>query len=502
MGTYIYKMPDIGEGVVEAEITAWHVAVGDRVSEEDPIADAMTDKATIELTSPVDGVITAIGCEAGEMLAVGSALATFTVEGGAEEIAAAEPQPAVDTKSPAQGGSYIYKMPDIGEGVVEAEITAWHVAIGDSVSEEDPIADAMTDKATIELTSPVDGVITALGCEAGEMLAVGGALATFAVEGAAPASEPKTKAVPVAEIVKKPPSSSAPKPAPRNAPPLVLPEKTLASPAVRKRAREAGLNLAHATPTGASGQVTHIDLDRLEQTLQPEEGETRIKIIGLRRIIAERMQASKRNIPHFTYVDEIDMTALEALRAHANETSGEDKPKLTVLPFIIRALGLTLKDWPQFNARYMDEAGFVSQFSSLNLGLATMTDKGLIVPVLKDAGRKSIWQLARDIARLSEAARQNTLKTDDLTGASTTLTSLGPLGGIVTTPVINRPEVAIFGPNKIREKLEMRGGEIAVRRVMNFSVSCDHRVIDGYDAAAMVQDLKALLQDPQLMFLS
>jgi len=191
-------------------------------------------------------------------------------------------------------------------------------------------------------------------------------------------------------------------------------------------------------PTGASGQVTHIDLDRLEQTLQPAEGETRIKIIGLRRVIAERMQAAKRHIPHFTYVDEIDVTDLEALRRRANENarqikSGAGKPKLTVLPFIIRALGLTLKDWPQFNARYMDEQGFVSQFAALNLGLATMTDKGLIVPVIKDAGRKSIWQLARDIARLSEAARGNTLSADALTGASTTLTSLGPLGGIVTT---------------------------------------------------------------------
>ena len=386
-------------------------------------------------------------------------------------------------------GTYVFKMPDIGEGVVEAEITAWHVAVGDTVSEEDPIADAMTDKATIELTSPVDGVIAALGCEAGAMLAVGGPLATFAVDGEAAQESADDAPAPV-----KPTSVKA-------APPPAVPHKVLASPAVRKRAREAGLSLGDAAPTGASGQVTHFDLDRLEQTLQPAAGETRIKIIGLRRLIAARMQAAKRHIPHFTYVDEIDMTALEALRAHANKTAAQGKPKLTVLPFIIRALGLTLKDWPQFNARYMDEQGFVSQFSDLHLGLATMTDKGLIVPVLKDASRKSIWQLARDIARLSAAARGNMLTPDDLAGATTTLTSLGPLGGMVTTPVINRPEVAIFGPNKIRDKLEMREGEIVVRRVMNFSVSCDHRVIDGYDAAAMVQDLKARLEDPQMMFL-
>ncbi len=401
-------------------------------------------------------------------------------------------------------GTYIFKMPDIGEGVVEAEITAWHVAVGDTVSEEDPIADAMTDKATIELTSPVDGVITALGCDAGEMLAVGAALATFTVDGEAPEVEPETQADPDPDPEDSEPKTAAPKAPARKpkpvSPPLVTAEKALASPAVRKGAREMGEKLSDARPTGASGQVTHIDLDRLEQTLQPAEGETRIKIIGLRRVIAERMQAAKRHIPHFTYVDEIDVTELEALRKRANANADDSKPKLTVLPFIIRALALTLKDWPQFNARYMDDAGYVSQFNALNLGLATMTEKGLIVPVIKDAGRKSIWQLARDIARLSEAARENTLSTDDLTGASTTLTSLGPLGGIVTTPVINRPEVAIFGPNKIRSKLEMRGGDIVERKVMNFSVSCDHRVIDGYDAAAMVQDLKAFLQDPEMMF--
>jgi len=273
-------------------------------------------------------------------------------------------------------GTYIYKMPDIGEGVVEAEITAWHVAVGDSVSEEDPIADAMTDKATIELTSPPK------------------------IE-----KETPSKIEPQRTPPTKVPSLKT------NSTPNLLggDKKPLASPAVRKRAREMGLNLSDAVPTGASGQVTHIDLDHLEQTLQPAEGETRIKIIGLRRVIAERMQAAKRHIPHFTYVDEIDVTDLEALRKRANENarqnkSGAGKPKLTVLPFIIRALGITLNDWPQFNARYMDEQGFVSQFAALNLGLATMTDKGLIVPVIKDAGRKSIWQLARDIARLSEAA--------------------------------------------------------------------------------------------------
>ncbi len=392
-------------------------------------------------------------------------------------------------------GHFIYKMPDIGEGVVEAEITAWHVSVGDTVSEEDPVADAMTDKATIELTSPVDGIVTDLGCEAGDMLAVGAMLARFKVEGEVEGEEAPEAASPETPV---PSPNSTPAPTVGKA---STTEKALASPAVRHRAARAGLDLTGAQASGSAGQVTHIDLDRLAQSLEVQDGETRIKIIGLRRVIATRMQAAKRHIPHFTYVDEIDVTDLEALRLRANAKSGEDKPKLTVLPFIIRALAITLRDWPEFNARYMDEQGYVSQFAALNLGIAAQTDKGLIVPVIKNAGRLSIWQLATEISRLAAGARDNTLSTDELSGASTTLTSLGPLGGIVTTPVINRPEVAIFGPNKIRAKLELRDGEIVERKVMNFSVSCDHRVIDGYAAAAMIADLKTLLQDPQSMFM-
>lgn len=283
--------------------------------------------------------------------------------------------------------------------------------------------------------------------------------------------------------------------------------RPLASPAVRKRARDAGIDLAAAKPTGNQGQVTHADLDALSTALEPVEGETRFKVIGLRRVIASRMQEAKRHIPHFTYVDEIDMTALEALRKRANTKFADDpvKTKLTVLPFIIRALAATLQDWPQFNARYNDGSdspgNYVSQFSDLNLGIAAQTDLGLVVPVLRRAQTLSIWDMAAEIARLANGARDNKLAPTDFQGATTTITSLGPLGGIVTTPVINRPEVAIFGPNKIRPKLEMRYGVVTERLVMNFSVSCDHRVIDGYDAALMVQDLKRRLEDPLEMFL-
>ena len=399
-------------------------------------------------------------------------------------------------------GEYRFKLPDIGEGVVEAEITAWHVKIGDTVSEDDPLADAMTDKATIELTSPVDGVISMVACEEGEVLAVGADLVVLTVEGegnvdAAPEATPQPPKAPTKAPPKPKTSKSKPisKPAPKAS------GKALASPAVRKRAKAAGLDLTQANASGKDGQVTHADLDLLEKSFVLQDDETRIKVIGLRRVIAQRMQESKRHIPHFTYVEEIDVTALEALRKRANNKKSEDKPKLTVLPFIIRALASTLEDWPQFNARYMDEAGYVSQFSDLNLGIAAQTDNGLIVPVLKQANRLSIWDMAAQITRLAEGARTNKLSPEDLNGATTTLTSLGPLGGIVTTPVINRPEVAIFGPNKIRRKLFLENGEIEERLVMNFSVSCDHRVIDGYDAARMMQDMKAKLEDPAMMFL-
>ncbi len=413
-------------------------------------------------------------------------------------------------------GEYRFKLPDIGEGVVEAEITAWHVALGDTVSEDDPIADAMTDKATIELTAPVDGVISMVACEEGDILAVGADLVIFQTEGdteeapapvdAAPAPKPSTskptKPKPVKPTSKKSDITASDKAAS---------DKALAAPAVRKRAKDLGIDLSKVTASGKDGQVTQADLDLLEKTFEPEEGETRVKVIGLRRVISQRMQEAKRHIPHFTYVEEIDVTELEALRRRANETKSEDRPKLTVLPFIIRALAITLQDWPQFNARFIDESfagttggkgGYVSQFSDLHLGIATQTDNGLIVPVLRRAQTRSIWGLATEISRLAEGGRNNKLSAEELSGATTTLTSLGPLGGIVTTPVINRPEVAIFGPNKIRKKLVLEDGKLTERLVMNYSVSCDHRVIDGYDAAKMMQDMKALLEDPTLMFLS
>ena len=410
--------------------------------------------------------------------------------------------------------TYSFKLPDIGEGVVEAEITAWHVKVGDTVEEDDPLADAMTDKATIELTSPVNGTITAVAGDEGEMVAVGMTLVQFSVEGQSPTviptqSKSDSEPEPVSRIDARPSTQPTD---PGSALRSVRDDRDrlhpLASPAVRKRARDAGLDLSAAKPTGAQGQVTHADLDLLTTVLEPVDGETRIKVIGLRRVIAQRMQDSKRHVVHFTYVDEIDVTEMEALRQRANVKFANDptRSKLTVLPFIVRALAVTLKEWPQFNALYQDGSdgpgNYISEFSDLNLGIATQTDIGLVVPVLRKAQTLSIWDMSDEIARLANGARDNQLSPSDFQGATTTLTSLGPLGGIVTTPIVNRPQVAIFGPNKIRPKLELRKGEVVERKVMNFSVSCDHRVIDGFEAASMIQDLKRRLEDPLEMFLS
>ncbi len=425
-------------------------------------------------------------------------------------------------------GEYVFKMPDIGEGVVEAEITAWHVQVGDTVKEDAPVADAMTDKATVELTAPVSGVVKSIGCEAGEILAIGANLVVFTTDGAdgvevivEPDPAPEPYAAPIPAPVEKPTS------APQTITPPATPSaqtghaKVLAAPAVRRRASQMGIDLAAITPSDPSGRITHADLDRALRERTPEtkptsetpaptqmepeplqEGERRVKIIGLRRVIAERMEESKRNLAHFTYVDDIDVTDLEALRKRTNARLNEGETRLTVLPFIIAALTKALKQWPQMNAHYRDDEGYLAEFSHVHLGIATQTDLGLVVPVLRYADERSLSEIAAEIARLAAAARSNTLSKDELIGATTTLTSLGPLGGLVTTPVINRPQTAIFGPNKIRPSVVMRSGKPVERLVMNFSISCDHRIIDGYDAAQMVQYIKSLLQDPMQIALN
>lgn len=420
---------------------------------------------------------------------------------------------------------FSFKLPDIGEGIAEAEIVAWHVKVGDEVEEDQGIADMMTDKATVEMESPVSGTIVELNGEEGDMLAIGSVLAVIETdelpdedEEAAIADKVKAQVDDEPEDAdeaepepEKPEEETAPEPEPaaeaEPEPPADEPKtRVLASPAVRKRAADLGVDLSQVKPQ-TGDRIRHGDLDQyltygatyLTPGASKKRDDEELKVIGLRRKIAENMAASKRHIPHFTYVEEIDVTELEAARADLNATRG-DRPKLTVLPLIIAAICKTLPEFPMINATYDDEAGRVTRHGAVHLGMATQTDTGLIVPVIKNAQDKNVWQLAMEIARLSEAARTGKATQEELTGGTLTLTSLGPLGGIATTPVINRPQVAIIGPNKIVERPAIVDGELAIRKQMNLSISCDHRVVDGYDAASYVQVLKRLLETPVLIF--
>ena len=422
-------------------------------------------------------------------------------------------------------GRYTFNLPDIGEGIAEAEVVAWHVKVGDRVEEDARLADVMTDKATVEMESPVSGTILSLACGEGEMLAIGSALVVIETDGDDAMPEEPVPAPVESTTPPSPPSASSAVETPRAAPePEPTPEpaksvstaldtngvggKVLASPAVRARAAELGIDLSQVKPA-EDGRVRHADLDaflsyngawRAAGGKRPDE---QVRVIGMRRRIAENMAASKRNIPHFSYVEECDVTALEDLRAQLNAAHG-DRPKLTMLPLLIAAMCRTLPDFPMLNARYDDEAGVVTRHGSVHLGMATQTPAGLMVPVIRDAQDKNLWQLANEIRRLAEAARTGSAKSDELSGSTITITSLGPLGGVATTPVINRPEVAIIGPNRIVERPMfvpdgMGGERIAKRKLMNVSISCDHRVVDGWDAASFVQAMKRLIESPVLL---
>ncbi|MGE0044420.1 MAG: dihydrolipoamide acetyltransferase family protein [Hyphomonadaceae bacterium] len=429
-------------------------------------------------------------------------------------------------------GTYVFKLPDIGEGTAEAELVAWHVAVGDIVEEDQPLADVMTDKATVEITSPVSGKVVELNGEPGTMAAIGASLVVFEVEGAgqqpkgngkaaAPAPKQEAKPAPKAAQPKaEPEKRAAPAPvasaasnafATRTTPD----DKPLASPAVRQRARDLGVELQFVPGSGPAGRIGHEDLDAYlsanrgaPRTARApaagyarREGADEVKVIGLRRKIAEKMAEAKRRIPHFAYVEEVDVTELEALRQQLNATKRADQPKLTLLPFMMRALCQILPDYPQINATFDDEAGVVHRHHPVHIGIATQTANGLIVPVVKHAEARDLWDSAAEIARVAQATRDGKATKEELSGATITITSLGPLGGVVTTPVINHPEVAIIGPNKIVERPVVRDGHIAVRKMMNLSSSFDHRVVDGYDAAEFIQRVKAALEHPATLFM-
>jgi len=429
-------------------------------------------------------------------------------------------------------GSFEFKLPDIGEGVVEGEIVEWMVAVGDTVKEDDPILSVMTDKATVEIPSPCDGVVSSMVGDAGDILPVGAVCIVFEVdgEGNSSSSQSTEQVVDAPAIVEKEespvepavePEVAAPPPAP--APVAVAPvtpraegTKALASPAVRKRAREAHVNLDLVAGSGPAGRITHADLDThiaggaSSATAYAPVGSSAkvalngtedIKVIGLRRKIADGMMSSYSTIPHFSYFEEVDVTNLEELRQHLNATRPEGAPKLTYLPFIMQALVKALGQRPECNALYDDEAGVVTRHQAINLGIATQTDRGLYVPVVKHVEAMDIWQSAVEMTRVTHATRDGKAGVDDLTGSTFTITSLGRLGGLGATPIINKPEVGILGVHNATERAVVRDGHVVVRRMMNLSSSWDHRVVDGHDGASLVQLVKSYLEHPATIFM-
>ena len=400
---------------------------------------------------------------------------------------------------------HVVKVPDIGEGIAEVELVEWRVRPGDTVEADQPLADVMTDKATVEVPSPVAGKVIAANGKAGDKLAVGSELARLETEAAtssaAHGEHAEVREVSPAQAAAAPAATPPPSPGPN--------EKPLASPSVRRHARELGVELSQVHGSGPEGRIVHADVVRraaggtakppITQRYAKRDGEHAVPLIGLRRQIAQHMQAAL-GIPHFTYVEEVDVTELEALRSKLNERFAATRRRLTILPFLMRAIVLAVQTFPEMNARFDDEQGIVTRHDAVHMGVATQTDTGLMVPVVRHAEARDLWTSAAEVARLAAAARAGKATRDELSGSTITVTSLGPLGGIVTTPVINAPEVAIVGVNRIVERPVVRMNAVVPRRMMNLSSSFDHRVIDGAHAAEFVQALQGYLECPALLF--
>lgn len=460
MGIHVIKMPDLGEGIAEVEVVAWHVKPGDTVKEDQVLADVMTDKATVEIPSPVNGTVTSLGGKLGEAMAVGAELIRLEVEGAGNhsgESASANTATAArqhTSTSKSSGGS------------------------SDTVDEFIPITVAQPETVVTTVTSE----------------------ATAAPAQAAP-QRPATPAYTQAGGQTSAPSHHG----------RAAGEKPLAAPAVRQRAWDMGIELQYVTGTGPAGRIQHADLDAHVARGQRKaaegdrryavlEGEQAMPVIGMRRKIAEKMAEAKRRIPHFTYVEEIDVTELEALRVQLNTRYAGQRPKLTLLPLIMRAVVLAIRKYPSVNARFDDDANIVTTYNAVHLGIAAQTDAGLMVPVVRNAEARDPWSAAAEVARLAEAARSGKALREELSGSTITITSLGALGGIVTTPVINRPEVAIVGVNRIIDKPVILNGAMVARKTMNLSSSFDHRVIDGMVAAEFIQTIRGYLECPATLF--
>ncbi|WFU39600.1 dihydrolipoamide acetyltransferase family protein [Bradyrhizobium sp. CB82] len=418
----------------------------------------------------------------------------------------------------------VVRLPDVGEGIAEAELVEWHVKVGDVVREDAVLGAVMTDKATVEIPSPTDGRVIWLAGNVGDLLAIGSDFVRLEVGGKnEPAPEVVKLGSPAASASAKTPDHAASAPqGPANVPPNPVKsqpsaapldragDRPLAAPAVRLRAREAGVDLRQIRGTGPAGRITHDDLDAhlarsrtgTRATPYPTQtAVTDVKIVGLRRKIAEKMSIASSRIPHITYVEEVDVTALEDLRAKLNSQKQPGKPKLTMLPFLMRAMVRAIAEQQHLNAHFDDEAGIVHQHAGVHIGIATQTPTGLVVPVVRHTEARDLWSCAAEVARLAEAARNGSATRDDLTGSTITITSLGALGGLATTPIINHPEVAIVGVNRIAVRPHWNGAAFVPRQMMNLSSSFDHRVIDGFDAAQFVQRIKTQLETPAMIFI-
>ena len=465
MGIHVIKMPDLGEGIAEVEVVAWHVQPGDTVKEDQVLADVMTDKATVEIPSPVNGTVVALGGKLGEAMAVGAELIRLEVEGA---------------------GNHSGDAPAAGSTAARQHAGAAKAAPGkDTVDEFPPITVAQPETVVTTVTSE---------------------------ETAAPAHAAPPRPAPVPAQTPAPAYTQA---GGQAAAPAhhgrAAGEKPLAAPAVRQRAWDMGIELQYVTGSGPAGRITHADLDAYVARGQKKaaegdrryavlEGEQAMPVIGMRRKIAEKMQEAKRRIPHFTYVEEIDVTELEALRVQLNARYAGQRPKLTLLPLIMRAVVLAIRKYPMVNARFDDDANIVTTYNPVHLGIAAQTDAGLMVPVVRNAEARDPWSAAAEVARLAEAARSGKALREELTGSTITITSLGALGGIVTTPVINRPEVAIVGVNRIIDRPVIKDGAMVARKLMNLSSSFDHRVIDGMVAAEFIQTIRGYLECPATLF--
>ncbi len=519
MSNYVFKMPDIGEGIVEAEVVAWHVNPGDTVVEDAPLADVMTDKATVEITSPVDGTVVKTGCQAGEKIVIGADFVEFVLAGAAPDM---QPEALASESQTVP--------PVIAEEIdTEPDATPLIETADQPVHQSNPPAEQDLETPSLPPVKPKIRVVEDAVASSLSAPVSGASEPTPLAASSASPGQPATAAANANTV------SSAQTDQPGKVVPLTPHREIVpASPAVRRLARDLDIDLADIAGSGRDGRVTKADIKRHcnlpektavankvsaavqspgvsttnavnvvgDETTDDAVGPvTAVPVTGLRRLIAERMQEAKRNIPHFSYIEEVSVGQLEALRGQLNAEREEHQPKLSLLHFVLLAVCRSVGQWPQCNARYDDANDVLEQYQRVHLGVATMTPSGLMVPVIKNACQLTIWEIADEVARLAEGARAGRLSREELTGSTLTVTSLGALAGVATTPVINRPETSIIGPNKLMHRVEIVDGQPVQISVMNISSSFDHRVVDGYDAACFIQEIRRKLQQPALLFI-